>query len=146
MNTNSVNSIIQALQPRANKIGQAAHVTYASYYRQAVVTGLLEVVLSLVWLIVAIYSTTRFWRYCSKRIADKDTRFEERRAKGEQVYRSLEGLDTDNEQIARAMGVVIAAAVVITAMFVLPQGVLHLANPNYYAIHNLVSDVTGGGH
>jgi len=126
---NTIHTVVEALKPFANKLGQGAEALYRIYVKQQFAVGVAEILWGLFLIVIALVLGTKLAPWLHKRIREENEK---------KSYYS----DTE----AYWMGVMFTWAGVLTAsvvaMSLVTNGAQHLVNPQYYAIKDLTCQVT----
>ena len=126
MDGQTVDKIINALQPIADKLGEGARYLWYVYYRQSIIEGIVSILVSAVLLVVTVVAAIVATRYLRKALA----------------YAPTDWLDE-----TRVPWFVIGGIAAAVAVFALSAGLTnffgglqHVLNPGYYALHHLMID------
>lgn len=130
MSMDSVTTVVNALKPFAEKLGQGAEALYKIYVKQQIATGVAEIIwaLFMIGIAVAIYKGARKLLTIAKKMQDSQTGWADDRGDG-YFFGSI---------------TLIAGAVVLSVagVGVMTDGAQKLVNPQYYAIRSIACTVT----
>jgi len=119
----TVQQTIDALQPLAQKLGQGAEQLFRIYTKQAIINGVTEIVLGTFALVA--FGLGFKLAYKKAKAHDKKDRYEN------YVTPTL------------ILGSIMGAIVVFAAVWAIADGINELLNPQYVALHNIITDVSG---
>lgn len=131
----NVDKVINALKPLAEKIGEGGKFLYGVFYRQTVVEGILQMVLTFIGMIVMTILAYKLGKLFLSKQAERAKRIET--IKKRQGY-SWEENNWTGALIALACSVVFAFSLLVP-FFV--QGALKVGNPHYYTIQRIIDSV-----
>lgn len=133
MDGSTVDRIIEALQPIADKLGEGARYLWAVYYKQTVISG----VMSLGGAVLAVLLGGVFSLVAYKQLSRV---IRERRAEDSGRYYS-------SEQTARTIIGCVAAFLVLVCFIItvtlVADNLSKVLNPGYHTIHQVLRDVRG---
>lgn len=128
MNPEQVTQIKEALAPLTEKLGQGAEFVYETYVRQAIMQGVIQVSIAALFLIVVLLAATKGRVWITKKIAAENAK------------------SYGDPELFLGGGIfvgLVCLALLCVAVGLISDGVMHLTNPHYYAIKDLVASVRG---
>jgi predicted phage tail protein len=115
-----VKQVLDALTPLANKLQQGAGEVFAIYVKQAFAVGVMEVLAGAILIVLPVVYGRWVWRSWNS-ICDRDW------------------------EAVTVVGAMACGIAFVIGLIMLPDGVLHLLSPQYYALHELLCSVKSCG-
>lgn len=144
MNKETVQEIKNALEPLAEKLGEGASFVYETYVRQQYIYGIASLIIIAVLVAISAIGIRFLWRHTTAEINRRNEDYKEAAAKSPYASRYADGYDTDMWMAIKWVGSALwAGTVTLIALIWGYDALLHLLNPHYYAIKEILGSIKG---
>lgn len=136
MNEKTISKYIDAL---SEKLGVAAEHIYGTLYKQSITVGITELLFSILLIVVLVVSAKFVINIFTKGVYEKEEGRYYPSLEPVNTYAKIEKSDFVDDGFLWWIAIPVWICMIIILAITLPDGILRLLNPEYYALKEILS-------